>query len=102
MIYSFHTFKHWLQTRIYYAWLNFQEERNKEKMLEFKSVGKNVRINSNSSFSGMENMEIGDNFYSGNGVWMEAITEYHGQHFHPNLKIGNNFSMQHKDRKSVV
>lgn len=94
MIYSFHTFKHWLQTKIYHAWLNIQEERDRDKLSGCKSIGDNVRINSDSYFGGMEYMEIGDNFHSGRGAWVEAIGERNGQTFHPCLIIGDDFSMQ--------
>jgi len=94
MAINLHTFKHWIQTKIYHAWLNIQEERDREKLSGCKRMGKNVRINGNSFFGGMDYMEIGDNFHCGRGAWMEAIREYHGQQFQPSLKIGDNFSMQ--------
>ena len=90
-----YSFKHWLQTKVYHAWLNIQKERDRDWLSECKRIGKNAYINSNSFFSGMDCMVIGDNFYSGSGTWMEAIKEYQGQQFLPNLKIGDNFRMQH-------
>ncbi len=95
MIYNFHTIKHWLQTKIYHAVLKIEKERDREKLSGCKHIGKNVRINSDSFFAGMEYMEIGDDFYCGRGAWVEAIGERNGQTFHPYLTIGDKFSMQH-------
>lgn len=90
-----YSFKHWLQTKVYHACLNIQEERDRNRLSGYKRIGKNARTNSDSFFGGMDCMVIGDNFHSGRGAWMEAIKEYHGQQFLPSLKIGDNFSMQH-------
>lgn len=65
-----------------------------EKLSRCKYIGKNVWLDSDSSFAGMEYMEIGDDFRCGRGAWIEAIGECNGQTFHPCLIIGDNFSMQ--------
>lgn len=93
------TFKHWLQRKIYHAILNMQKEYDGERMsgilTAMKKIGTTPYIKSDSFFSGMEYMEIGDNFHCKKNAWVEAIQRYHEQEFHPCLTIGNNFSMQY-------
>ena len=94
MIYSFHYFKHWIQAKIYHAVMKIQKERGMEKLSRCKHIGKNVWIDGDSFFAGMEYMEIGDDFNCGRGAWIEAIGECNGQTFHPCLVIGDKFSMR--------
>lgn len=51
-------------------------------------AGRNPRI------LGLSNMRIGRNFEAGDDLWLEAILEFHGQAFTPELIIGDgvNFS----------
>lgn len=87
--------KHWLQTKIYHAWLNIQNERDAKRITPFKRIGSNSRIRPDSFFAGTEHMVIGDNFNCSKNTWIEAISERNGQIFHPNLIIGHNFNMQY-------
>ena len=99
MIYSFHTFKHWLQTKLYHAVLNIQKERDENHFSDIigtmKKIGNNSSIRKGSLFGGMEYMEIGDNCHFGKNAWVEAIDHYGEQIFHPSFVIGDNFSMQY-------
>lgn len=38
-------------------------------------------------------MHVGKNFRSGRHLWLEAVTEHNGQHFHPALIIKDNVSL---------
>lgn len=91
--------KHWLQTKIYHAVINIQEERdalkNKGIISSMKRIGINPHLRTDTFISGMKYMEIGDNFHCGKNAWIEAIGIYHEQVFTPHLKIGDNFSMQY-------
>ncbi len=95
----FYCIKHWLQTKIYHAALNIQTERDAEKMngiiSKMKRIGNMPNIRLDSFFSGMEFMELGDNFHCGKNGWVEAIDHYGEQFFHPSFVIGDNFSMQY-------
>lgn len=95
MKFMLHRIKHWLQTKVYHAWLNIQNERDEKKNSDFKRIGSNPRISPDSFFSGTEHMIIGDNFNCNKNAWVEAISERNGQIFYPNLIIGDNFSMQY-------
>lgn len=91
--------KHWLQTKVYHAVRNIQNERDREKISQIVSLmnrrGINVSIRADASFRGMEYMEIGDNCHFEKNAWVEAIDEYKGKIFHPRLVIGDNFRMQY-------
>ena len=93
------TIKHWLQTKLYHAVLNIQNERDKKKresiLSSMKYIGKNPAIRADAFLRGMEFMELGDNFHCGKNAWVEALSDYNGQVFQPRLIIGNNFSMQY-------
>ena len=88
-----HKIKHWLQTKIYHAWLNIQNERDAKSKIPFKRIGCNPLISHDSFIAGSENMKIGDNFHCSKNAWIEALNERNGHIFHPILIIGNNFSM---------
>lgn len=96
---AIYSIKHWLRTKIYHAWLNIQEERNEMIILgiisNMKSIGSNPAVKPDSFFSGMQHMEIGNNFYCGKNAWVETIDRYQTQPFTPHLVIGDNFSMQY-------
>lgn len=91
--------KHWLQTKIYHAVINIQQEREDERLSQIlsamKRIGKSPSIRVDAFFRGMEYMDIGDNFHCGKNAWIEAINQWKGQKFQPRLIIGNNFSMQY-------
>lgn len=91
--------KHLLQTKIYHAVINIQQERDDERLSQIfsatKRIGKSPSIGTDAFFRGMEYVEIGDNFYLGKNAWIEAINQWKDQTFQPRLVIGNNFSMQH-------
>ena len=95
---SIQAIKHWLQTIIYRAVLNIQNERDEKKAVDIatsmKHIGKNPYISRDSFFVGMEYMEVGNHFHCGKYSWVEAIHHYQEQRFHPHLVIGDNFSMQ--------
>jgi len=97
-----HTIKHWLQTKIYHAWMNI--EGNVEA-LERKGVLSTIKCNPGkvhlgkvSQFLGGEYMHIGDGTGFGDGVYLTAWDEYSclvngketEQHFAPCLTIGKN------------
>ena len=91
--------KHWLQTKIYHAVINIQQEREDERLSQIlsamKRIGRNPSIRIDAFFCGMQYMKIGDNFCCGKNAWIEAINLWKGQTFQPRLIIGNNFSMQY-------
>lgn len=89
--------KHWLQTKIYHAWKNIEDER---QLIQYNCmlskigwIGDNTNIDVSSNINGGRNMEFGDNFYCGNNSWIECIENYGEQSFSPRLKIGNDFHM---------
>lgn len=95
----YHAIRHWLQTKIYHAWLNIQNEREEKRCLSIvsamKSIGYKPIIRPDSFFAGIQYMEIGNNFHCGKNAWIEAIDKYQKQVFQPRLLIGDNFNMQY-------
>lgn len=91
--------KYWLQSKIYHAWMNIQNERDEKNRCSIisamKKLGRSPSIRKDSFFAGMNYMEIGDNCHFGKNAWVEAIDHYGEQIFHPSFVIGDNFSMQY-------
>jgi lipopolysaccharide O-acetyltransferase len=54
-----------------------------------------LRVGPRALIRGLANIEIGDNFSSGEGLWLEAITAYNEQSFSPRIIIGKNVSVSH-------
>lgn len=90
-----HNIKHWLQTKIYHACLNIEEEREKEKIKDLMSRNLNLHIGKGHFINGSQYIQMGDNCCFGQNAWVEAISNWKGQTFKPSLIIGKNFSMQH-------
>lgn len=49
-------------------------------------------IDISSKILGKKYLHVGKNFCGGRHLWLEAVTEYNGQHFHPTLIIKDNVS----------
>lgn len=49
-------------------------------------------IGSGTYIKGSRNIQVGKNFCSKNGLWIEAVTEFRGVIYQPKIIIGNNFS----------
>lgn len=61
---------------------------------EFKCIGENVYIQAPFLISNPQCISIGDNFRAREHLRLEAITEYSGGKFYPNIIIQNNVSME--------
>ena len=61
---------------------------------QFKACGEEFIIGSSYMINGMKYISIGDNFYSGDHLRLEAIDQYAGVSFNPELTIGNNVMLQ--------
>lgn len=55
--------------------------------------GKNVNIGINNSFVGLNKISIGDNFFSGDGLWLATYTRHNGYLYSPFISIGNNVKL---------
>lgn len=60
---------------------------------QFKNLGSNLSINYPFMFKGMDNISIGDDFYSGPNLTIEAWKSYQNDDFSPEIKIGNGVSL---------
>ena len=49
-----------------------------------------IRLSGHPRILGLRNMHIGNNFSSGDGLWLHAITHYAGKYYFPRITIGNN------------
>lgn len=52
-----------------------------------------VNVHHDAHVGGVENMQIGQHFSAGRGLWMETISSYGEQHFAPRFIIGDNVSL---------
>lgn len=59
------------------------------------SVGKNFYLSKNCTILGSRYITVGDNFYAGQGAWIECLDEHLGHHFNPCIRIGDNVSLSH-------
>lgn len=50
-------------------------------------------IDVSSKILGKKYLNVGKNFCGGRHLWLEAVTEYSGQHFHPMIVIKDNVSL---------
>ncbi len=63
-------------------------------IFKLKKHGKHIRINRKTYLiNGMQYITIGNYFRSDEGLWLEAIDNYRGNKYNPELIIGNNVSM---------
>lgn len=91
------SFKHWIQTKIYYSTLKIQQELQ-EGLPEFGSCGKNVTFGEVGKINCPQCISIGDNVYFDNWIYLTAWDCYscikqgqeYVQHFNPQLIIGDN------------
>ena len=60
---------------------------------KLKSHGKNIKLPKDFSLKGKKYISIGNNFSSGRDLRLEAIDSYYENKYEPNLKIGNNVSI---------
>ncbi len=61
---------------------------------KLKKHGKHIRINRKTyCINGLQHITIDDNFYGANGLWLDAIDNYHGYTYHPEISIGRNVSI---------
>lgn len=94
--------KHWLQTKIYNAYIKIEENHQAEKRYQMLSTidcnPQKVRLGKIAQFLGGQYMTIGDGTSFGDGVYLTAWDTYHciqgnkdfEQHFTPCLTIGKN------------
>ncbi|WP_431243049.1 acyltransferase [Flavobacterium sp. P21] len=83
-----------LKNRIFLAYLNFLENKEKSEVNDlkksFKKIGKNFNLMKDYSIKNPQYIEIGDNFSAGYRFRIEAWDKYRDNYFEPSIKIGNN------------
>ena len=57
-----------------------------------KKHGKRVHVGTGNVFEGLKKVTVGDDFSSGNGLWLGTYSEYGGEKYNPQITIGNNVS----------
>lgn len=80
-----------------YLFLQIQELQRKKEQQEleslkkqFKRVGVGFTLGKDYSILNPQFMEFGDSFWASHRFRIEAISEYEGEMFQPNITIGNN------------
>jgi len=72
-----------------------EEDVNIRLRAKLKRCGKGLLVNTPYYGYGEENISIGDNFWSGPGLRLETFSEYKGQHFKPEIIIGDRVMFTH-------
>jgi len=71
----------------------FQFLRN--RMLAAKFGVRNLNIGPRSYLRGLSCIEMGEDFSAGDGLWLQALTKYGDQRFHPRMVIGDHVRVSH-------
>jgi len=58
----------------------------------FLRLGRKAFISFGAKIVGSEYISVGNNFYSGEFLWLEAVRNYRGKEFSPEILIGDNVS----------
>jgi len=67
----------------------------RNRMLARKLKVRSLSIGARAHLLGLAHISLGDNFWAGEGLWLEAITRYGEDRFNPKLSIGNHVSVSH-------
>lgn len=54
-----------------------------------RHAGSGFFVSAGAQIQGGEHIHIGDGFFAGQMLWIEAVRSYAGQQFHPTIQIGN-------------
>jgi lipopolysaccharide O-acetyltransferase len=73
----------------------FPAESLRNRMLARKLGVRKLVVGPRAHLRGLSFISIGENFYCGEGLWLEAVTRYRDQSFHPRLTIGKDVSVSH-------
>lgn len=90
-------------------WKAYAKENGTEQLL-FKLIGASgrhlrdhflakhigcgpIRLGRNPRLLGLRHLSIGRNFSAGNLFWLEAVTNYNGIFYHPQIQIGDDVSV---------
>lgn len=55
-----------------------------------QKVGRGFHVSGDALIQGGEHIRIGNSFFAGRMLWIEAVRQYAGQHFTPHIDIGHN------------
>jgi acetyltransferase-like isoleucine patch superfamily enzyme len=66
--------------------------RVRDGLTERKLGAPGFRVGRHPKLLGLAHMRVGKNFSAGDDLWLEAVTSYGGETFHPQLVIGDNVS----------
>lgn len=64
------------------------------KTSQLKKRGKRILFHRTSTLTGLKNIEIGNYFYAGKRLRIEAIEKYDGGTYYPKVQIGNNVKIE--------
>ena len=64
--------------------------RIRGRILYGRLRAKNLRLGPRAVIRGICCIEIGEGFWAGEGLWLEALTRYNTQQFSPKIRIGRN------------
>ena len=54
-----------------------------------------IKLGPRSYLRGLNSIQMGEDFWAGEGLWLEAITQYNDQRFAPRIVIGNHVRFSH-------
>ena len=67
----------------------------RNRLLAQKFGVRQIRIARRAHIRGLAHISMGEDFSSGEGLWLEAVTRYGEQRFSPRLTIGNHVYVSH-------
>lgn len=73
----------------------FPSQYLRNRMLAWKLGVRKLMIGPRSHLRGLSFISMGENFCCGEGLWLEAVSRYGNQRFHPRLTIGKHVSVSH-------
>jgi lipopolysaccharide O-acetyltransferase len=67
----------------------------RNSFLKRKLHVRHLSVGPRAHLRGLSYISLGENFFAGDGLWLEAITRYGDESFTPKIRIGQNVSISH-------
>lgn len=67
----------------------------RNKLLSQKLGVREIKIGPRGYLRGLSSIQMGEDFSAGDGLWLEAVTEYNRQAFRPKIVIGKHVRVSH-------
>lgn len=75
--------------------VDFPSQYVRNRMLARKLGVRKLMVGPRSHLRGLSFISLGEGFYGGEGLWLEAISRYGSQNFQPKMTIGKHVTISH-------